>query len=112
MRSLVRKSKAEKNVLRKHNGRKKRGRASGGKKKRGRAGPKVKYTGKKAKKLKRFLKKESPKSKRARGEDSMDSQVFPAATSSRPRRVNSVQKDAFLDRRLNTVAFFAFFTRK
>ena len=73
--------------------------------KRGRAGPKVKYKGNEDKTLKRLLKMESPKSKRARREEIMDSQVILGAAPSRPRRVNSVQKDAFLDRRLNTEAF-------
>ena len=63
---------------------------SGGKKEKERAGPKVKHTGSEAKKVKRLLKKGSPKSTRAPGKESIDSQVNLAAAPSRPERVNSV----------------------
>ena len=63
---------------------------SGGKKEKERAGPKVKHTVNEAKRVNRLLKKGTPKSKRAPGKESMDSQVNLAAAPSRPERVNSV----------------------
>ena len=77
----------------------------GGKKKWGRAGPKKKSVGKAAKKVKLLLKNDSRLSNHAAGEENKESQVNPAGTPPRPDRVNSVQKNTFLDRRLNTEAF-------
>ena len=48
---------------------------------------------------------ESPKAKLAPGKENVDSHVNPAAVPARPGRVNSVQKNTFLDRRLNKEAF-------
>ena len=77
----------------------------GGKKKRGCAGPKKKSVGKAAKKVKLLLKNDSPQSNHAAGEENKESQVNLAGAPPRPDRVNSVQKNTFLDRRLNTEAF-------
>ena len=78
--------------------------SGGKKKKRGRAGVKVKRLGGEVKRVKCLL-NESPKAKLAPGKENVDSQVNPAAVPARPGRVNSVQKNTFLDRRLNTEAF-------
>ena len=63
---------------------------------------------------------ESPKDELAPGKENMDSQVNPAHMPPRPGRVNSVQKNTLLDRKLNTEAFLVsleenlvfFFTRE
>ena len=48
---------------------------------------------------------ESPKAKRAPGKENVDSQINPTAVPPRPGRVRSVQKNIFLERRINTKAF-------
>ena len=58
-----------------------------------------------AERVKRLLKNESPKAQRALGQENIDPQVNKMTVPSRPERVNSVQKNTFLDRRVRAEAF-------
>ena len=107
-RQKERKLKREEKLSKKKEGRKKRAKKaqkkSGRKKRRGRPGPEVQL-GENAKRIKRLFKNESQKGQRALGKENIDPQVNQVAVPSRPERVNCVQKNTFLDRRLNTEAF-------
>ena len=98
----------EEKLAKQKEGRKKRAKKvqkkSGSNKRRGRPGPLVKL-GDEAKRIKRLLKNESQKGQRSLGKENIDPQVNQVAVPSLPERVNSVQKNTFLDRRLNTEAF-------
>ena len=74
------------------------------KKKRGHVGVKVKCLGGEVKRVKSLL-NVSPKAELAPGKENVNSQVNPATVPARPGKVNSVQNNPFLDRRLNTEAF-------